>query len=62
MSAVHDKLLKAVRRVYDDVGPPGDFGYETRTGKALANLYDVYNEALAQKRAQAATAEGERPA
>lgn len=41
-----EKLLKACRRVYDDVGPPGDFGYSTKPGKALKELYDQFNAAL----------------
>lgn len=41
-----DGMLKAARRVYDDVGTPGDFGYESKPGKALKNLYDQYNAAL----------------
>lgn len=51
-SAMLLELLTAVRRVYDDVGPPGEFGYNTRIGKALANLYDVYNKALAADKAR----------
>lgn len=47
--AILVELLVAVRRVYDDVGPPGEFGYNTRIGKALKNLYDVFNKALAAK-------------
>lgn len=46
MNHINTELLTAVRRIYDDVGPPGEYGYGTRTGKALANLYDVYNAAL----------------
>lgn len=46
MKAMLERLCKAVRRVYDDVGPPGDYGYNTREGKALAHLYDVFNESL----------------
>lgn len=42
--------MPAIRRVYDDVGPPGHFGYHTREGKALQGLYDAFNEALAGKR------------
>lgn len=39
-------LLKAIRKVYDDVGPPGHFGYSTREGKALKQLYDLFNQFL----------------
>lgn len=42
-----DDLLKAVRGVYDTVGSPGGFGYETAKGKALAHLYTLFNMALA---------------
>lgn len=52
-----NSLLKAARRVYDDVGTPGDFGYESKPGKALKNLYDLYNAALKQL-PPAKTAEG----
>lgn len=43
-------LLSAIRRVYDDVGPPGHFGYHTKEGAALANLYDVFNAVLRKNR------------
>lgn len=41
-----DALIPAIRRVYDDVGPPGHFGYHTKEGKALRCLYDAYNAAI----------------
>lgn len=48
-------LIPAIRRVYDDVGPPGHFGYSTREGKALHQLYDAYNAAIKKYEAKGAT-------
>lgn len=40
-------LLKAngsILAVYEAFGRPGDYGYSTKEGKALAALYDLNNE------------------
>ena len=48
-------LIPAIRRVYDDVGPPGHFGYHTKEGQALRQLYDAYNAAIKKYEAKGAT-------
>jgi len=43
LRAEMDALFDAIRAVYKDVGTPGDYGYGTKTGKALAYLYSTNN-------------------
>ena len=38
-----DAKLK-INAVYQAFGRPGDYGYSTKEGKALAALYDLHNE------------------
>lgn len=41
------RVLAAALQVKNAFGAPGDYGYETRQGKALAALYDLHNEVAA---------------
>lgn len=40
------KVIGDIRAAF---GPPGDYGYETKQGRALADLYDLYNTIVAQR-------------
>jgi hypothetical protein len=42
-----DAITERIREVRIAFGAPGDYGYETKEGKALAALYTAYNEATA---------------
>lgn len=46
----HLKLLAdtklTIQQVYQAFGRPGDYGYSTKEGKALAALYDLNNEII----------------
>lgn len=44
---LRQRVLAATLRVKDAFGAPGDYGYETKQGKALAALYDLHNELAA---------------
>lgn len=41
------RATEAIVDVYKGVGTPGDFGYESREGRALNALYNVNNEIVA---------------
>jgi hypothetical protein len=37
------RVLAATLQIKEAFGAPGDYGYESREGKALAALYDLHN-------------------
>jgi len=43
------RMTKAIGDVRSAFGAPGDYGYETKQGRALADLYDLYNTLVAQR-------------
>lgn len=45
-----DAINDRVRELRGAFGAPGDYGYETKEGKALAALYTAHNEAIAPLR------------
>lgn len=46
-----EAINERIREVRIAFGAPGDYGYETKEGKALAALYTAYNEAQPALRA-----------
>lgn len=42
--ALLTKIKAAIMGVNQAFGPPGDYGYSTKEGKALNDLYNVHNE------------------
>jgi hypothetical protein len=45
-TALLTKVKNAIFGVNRAFGPPGDYGYSTKEGKALNDLYNVHNEVV----------------